>query len=430
MLDVNNQNGVLFNNDLMKEIKDKFYDVDYDPCTKTNRVFMDNAGGAFRLKKVLESYTKIDELPDCPERKHPTALYLQDIMAKGEKDIRTIFNAHDGEIETVLTASQAIWDMVGTIAENVPGTNIITTVLEHPSSFDACAFYAKKTGKELRVAKSNPKTGGIDADEIIKLVDKDTCLLNFMYASNISGAIMDAAEIVKRAREIKPDLYITIDAVQHVPHGVVDVDSLKIDGMNFAPYKFFGNRGSGIAYISPRLAVLPHHELLAKDHPTWQLGSPAPSQFIAISEIVNYVCWLGQHFETSSDRRTQFISGMNAIKLHERALMNRMLDGTSETAGLRNIPGVKVYLDYHDMTKRDFIIAVGFDKVNPTEAVLEYAKRNVTVYDRLNTSLYSKRMLDSFGMTGCIRVSPLHCQDIHDIDTFLKATKEISELSH
>lgn len=100
------------------------------------------------------------------------------------------------------------------------------------------------TGKELRIAPSDPVSGGISADSVAALVDGDTCLLSIMMASNISGAVQDIPEIVRRAREKKPDLYILVDAVQHAPHGIIDVDSLGIDGIMFAPYKFFGVRGS------------------------------------------------------------------------------------------------------------------------------------------------------------------------------------------
>ena len=34
---------------------------------------------------------------------------------------------------------------------------------------------------------------------------------------------------------------------------------------------------------------------------------------------------------------------------------------------------------------------------------------NVTVFDRVASSIYSKRMLESFGLEGAVRVSPLHC---------------------
>ena len=127
-----------------------------------------------------------------------------------------------------------MFDMVRAVTENIPGTNMVTSILEHPSSFDAMSMYAKRTGKELRVADSNPVTGGIDVDEIVGLVDQDTCLLSVMYASNISIAKIDIEAIVERARAIKPDLYILVDAVQHAPHGLIDLQKTPIDRINIA----------------------------------------------------------------------------------------------------------------------------------------------------------------------------------------------------
>ncbi|MBP2642660.1 MAG: aminotransferase class [Firmicutes bacterium] len=49
---------------------------------------------------------------------------------------------------------------------------------------------------------------------------------------------------------------------------------------------------------------------------------------------------------------------------------------------------------------------MGFENLGFTQAVREYEKRGVIVYDRLNTSPYSKRMLDSFNLLGAIRVAP------------------------
>ena len=39
-------------------------------------------------------------------------------------------------------------------------------------------------------------SGGVDVEEITKLIDKDTLSLNFIYASNISGAILDVETII------------------------------------------------------------------------------------------------------------------------------------------------------------------------------------------------------------------------------------------
>ena len=420
--------GKLFSEDLMKTVRSKFHHLDADPLRPGRRIYFDNAGGAFRLKSALEEFYRMDSMPDCPERVHRTATYMNDLMAKAEDDIRTIFNAKKGgRIITMLTASQVIWNLTGTIAENVPGTNIVTTKLEHPCAYDAARFYAEKTGKELRVAETNPVTGGVDVEAITKLIDKDTCMLSVIYASNISGAVLDIEAIVKAAREIKPDLYIIVDSVQHAPHGVIDVDALDIDGVDFAPYKFFGVRGSGIGYASDRVSALPHPVLLGKNTETWALGSPAPAHFAVITEIVNYVCWLGAMDVQSTDRRELFVAGMNKIKMQERALMYHMLEGTEEVPGLRHIPGVKVYLDHPDMTSRDFIMAIGLDGWDYTEAVREYERRGFIVFERVVSNIYSVRMLNSFGIDGCIRVSPLHCNTIEEIEEFLKATKEMVE---
>ena len=50
--------------------------------------------------------------------------------------------------------------------------------------------------------------------------------------------------------------------------------------------------------------------------------------------------------------------------------------------------GVSVYLDYPDMTTRDFIIAIGIDKLGFTEAVRAYESKGIIVYERINSSLY------------------------------------------
>jgi selenocysteine lyase/cysteine desulfurase len=420
--------GLAFSEELIKEVKSKFYHVDEDPFIG-KRLFFDNAGGAFRLKKAVEKYEEIDPIPDCPERIHRMALYLQEIQKKGEDDIRVILNAKNGgSIISSLTASQVMFQIVGKIAENVKGTNMVTSVLEHPSAFDAVEYYAEKTGRELRVAMSNKETGSVDPDEVVKLIDQDTVLLSIMYASNISGSIFDIEEIVKKVRAKKPDLFIVVDAVQHVPHGVIDLEKTPIDGINFAPYKYFGSRGSGFGFVSDRVACLPHHKLSGNAANVWGLGSPAPTQYAVMTKIVDYVCWLGQKFINSTDRRELFVEGMNRIKLHERALLARMLDGTDEIKGLRKQKNVRVFLDYKDLTKRDLITAIGFDNIGYTQAVREYEKRNVIVYDRLASSIYSKRILASFGMDGAVRVSPLHCNSLEDIDEFLRVTMEIARL--
>lgn len=82
-----------------------------------------------------------------------------------------------------------------------------------------------------------------------------------------------------------------------------------------------------------------------------------------------------------------------------------MMEGTDEVPGLRHIPGVQVFLDSADTVDRDLISAIGINGIDFTQLTAEYYKRGITVFERVNTSLYSKRIVESLGLTGAIRVS-------------------------
>ena len=92
-----------------------------------------------------------------------------------------------------------------------------------------------------------------------------------------------------------------------------------------------------------------------------------------------------------------------------------------------HIPGVHVYVDTEDLTHRDLIVAMGIDGLDMTRCVEEYQKRGVTTFERVNTSVYSKRIVEAVGLTGAIRVSPLHCHTVADIETYLRVTQELAQ---
>jgi cysteine desulfurase/selenocysteine lyase len=420
--------GQLFSSELSKEIKDRFYYTDADPDAG-QRLFFENSGGSLRLKAAVEAQAKYQAFPDCPERGHPRALKLKEVQNKGIEDImKVIFGAKSGELLTELTASQVMYQIVGAILENVPGDNAVTSIMEHPSSYDAVAYYCKKTGKQMKVAQADPKTGRIEVEEIQKLVTPKTALLSIMWASNISGAIMDMEGIVGAARKINPDIYIISDSVQHIPHAAVDVEALHLDGANFGGYKFFAPRGMGFGYVSDRVARLPHRKLLSRPENVWELGSPAPANFAAMSAVVDYVCWIGGGQNTGS-RRAQYVEGMKRIHSHEQALLSLMLDGTGSVQGLREMPNIVVYADERDLSRRDLIVAVGMKGMPAAQMAEEYRKRGIIVFERLNTSPYSKRAVEAIGTPGVVRVSPLHCHTKEDIEKFLEISKDISSLA-
>ena len=427
---MSHERGILFGEDFQKSLKEQFCYADADP-ESGKRLFFDNSGGSLRLRRCVDVKAAIESYPDCPERYHDRSLWLKGMVNEGTRQMLEImFNAEPGEgaLMTELSASQTMFQMVEIIMRNADwGTNAVVSELEHPSAFDSVHYYCEATGREMRVAHIDPVTGKIEPEEITRLVDENTVLLSVMSASNISGIVMDMEAICKAAREKSPDIFIVSDAVQHAPHMAMDVKTLGIDGMNFAPYKFFGVRGCGYAYISERVARMSHHKLLAKEPKVFELGTPSPANFASMLATIDYVCEIGLHFTDSADRKEQYLEGMERIHLQERALLVRMLEGTDEIPGVRHIDGVTIYMDVDGYEGRDLIVCMMIDGINAADLVVEYQDRGVTVCERAADSLYSKRIVKAIGADrGVLRVSPLHCHGTDDIDEFLKITAELA----
>ncbi|MDT2660401.1 aminotransferase class V-fold PLP-dependent enzyme [Enterococcus hulanensis] len=421
--------GKLFNEEELEELRAKFFYVNED-FRGTKRIFFDNAGGSFRLIAAEQAFYDVDAIPDCSEHSNELSHYLENVELKGLEDIKqVIFNAEKGVIYPSYTASQIMMEMVRILSENTSGTNNVTTLLEHPSAFDSMTYYSDKYDRELRIAGVNKETGGVDADQVISLIDEDTAILCCMAASNISGYIYDIEKIFTKAREINPDIFIICDAVQHAPHGILDPEKYGIDVMNIAPYKFFGIRGFSVAYLSDRVASFDHHRLLGKEKNDWSIGSPAAAHYASITAIVDYVVELGSKAsEKYRSRRDLYEIGMTRIEEHERALLEIMLEGSENAKGLRHCEGLKVQMDGKDLNTRDFILGVEFDNIDCEKAIEELEKRGVIAYERSSTSMYSKRMVSAFDSKGVVRISPLHVNSVAEVEEFLRVAQEVAKL--
>ena len=418
----------MFSAEELEKIREQFFYVDKDYYGR-ERLFFDNAGGSLRLKAAEEEFHRVDSIPDASEHSNSLAKELEALEDLGRKDLKeVIFNAKSGTIYPSYTASQIAMEVIRVITENAKGTNIVTTRLEHPSVYDAATLYSQMHGLELRVADVNKETGGVDTASIIDLIDEGTCLLCCMAASNISGYIYETARICAEARKKNPDIYIYVDAVQHAPHASLDPEVWGADAMSFAPYKFFGVRGFGAAWLSDRVSTFVHHRLLGKKANDWEIGSPATAQFAAFTKIVDYVVSLGAS-EALPDRsrRKLFEAGMKRIADHERGLLYMMLEGVNGEPGLRHIPGVTVQMDGKDLYTRDLILGVEFENLSCEQAVAEYEKRGVISFERALTSMYSKRMVEAFDSKGMVRLSPLHVNTPEDICRFLQITQALAE---
>jgi cysteine desulfurase / selenocysteine lyase len=418
----------MFSPELLAEIRSRFLYPDWDPYSG-KRIYLEASGGSLRLKSVVETLTREAALPDELYRFNPASDVVVEAVEKGTEDVKLFVGAKSGTIIPSHSATQTIFRAIEAVTSHVPGNNIVTTELEHPSVLGATQYYAEKNGLEWRVAGLSRETSSIAGEAILEKVDKNTCLLAFQHGSNQTGAINDVKAIITEARKIKPDLYVVVDAVQYAPHGPIDVEEYGTDAYAFGPYKAYCVKGVGFAHISERLARLPHERLHGKPDTNWALGSPAHMMYASWSATVDYLSWLGGHFTESTDRRARIVAAKEAIHKHMKALLGRALNGTEGIPGLRNQSHVTVCGMPQGIGDRLCIFLFRLAGLDSSAAIDRYNKEfGIRLAARIRDA-YSTVPLEALGWPDAVRLSAGHYNTPEEIDLMLKATAALQTRS-
>ena len=418
-------NGTFFDAALMERIRDRFAYVESDPyCGK--RVYLENIGGSLTLKTVVDVVARLTALPDNAGRVNPASREVDRLIGKGLQDVGLLLGARSGTVALGESTTSNAFKVLAPIVRSVPGGNLVTTNLDHPSLLDATRIIADRFGKQWRVAELCPRTGTVKPDAVLEHVDADTVVLAMIHSSNVLGTTNDVAETIRRARKIKPDLYVLVDGVQHTPHGLVDVEELQCDAYLASSYKMFSKVGGSVVWLSDRASRLPHDKLLGKPETYWEQGTRETAMYAAWSEVIEYLCWLGGRFTESSDRRGQIVAAMEAITRHERALTWRLLHGDGSSRGLLEVPGVTVYGEVDDLAVKDPALAIGIEGMPSGEAVSYFAQKGIIVHNRISDA-YSKHTLAALGIEDCVRVSLCHYNTAEEVDAFLAALEQMAE---
>lgn len=415
----------IFSPELLREIRNRFLYVDWDPFSG-KRVYLEASGGSLRLKSVMETIAKESALPDELFRYNPASDYVNAAVDKGIEDVKLFLGAKSGHIMPAHSATHAIFRALNAITSYIPGSNIVTTELEHPAVRSSTQYFAEITGKEWHVAKLSGETSSVPSESILELVDKDTCVLAFQHGSNQTGSINDVKTIITEARKIKPDLYVLVDAVQYAPHGPIDVEEYGADAYAFGPYKSYCVKGIGFAHMSDRLANLPHWRLLEKPITNWVLGSPAHMMYACWSATMDYICWLGSHFTESTDRRAQVVAAKDAIHAHMKALLHRAMFGAEEIEGLFSLGHVDVGGMPEDFRNRLCIFLFQLAGMDASTAIGRYNQEHGVRLAARIMDAYSAVPLKALGWESGVRLSAAHYNTSEEIDIFLKATKAMA----
>jgi len=336
----------------------------------------------------------------------------------------TFFGAKSGQTIPGWSSSHVIYRITDAVLSSVPGTNVVTTGLDHASVRSAFTQFAEKYNKEERIAEPDLETGSVKISNILSKIDKNTCFLVVTHLSNVTGEIYDVKTIVEEARKIKSDLYIMVDGVQYTPSGLVDVEAIGADAYVMAPYKNYGVKGCGYAHASDRLANLPHWKYIFKPSNSWDLGGVEHQSYAAWSAVVDYLCWLGAFFTKSLDRRELIVTAMGRIKAHQEGLLSILLKGTDETPGFDQMERVTVYGMGDDLTKQSLLVGFNIEGIESARVCELYKEKQLRLHAPGHDPFFAA-MLKQLGISSFVRLSGSHYNTPEEIEIFLKATASI-----
>ena len=417
----------IFSSTLMEDIRNQFAYVDWDPYSG-QRIFFDAASGSCRPYRVIDAMARETCLPDQQGRVNPGSRHAVEVTAKGIEDLMLFFGARSGHIIPGWSSSHVIYRITDAVLSSVPGTNVVTTGLDHASVRSAIAQFSATYRKEERIAAPNRETASVELNRILELIDSDTCLLAVTHTSNVTGEVYDVQTIVREARKIKPELYIMIDGVQYSPSGPIDVEALGADAYVIAPYKNYGVKGCGYAHASDRLARLPHWKYLFKPETSWDLGGVEHQSYAAWSAVMDYLCWLGRQFTDATDRRTLVVTAMTHVKRHLEGLLAILLNGTSRVPGLRDMKHVTAYGIGHDLSRQSLLVGFNLDGIASADGCDLYRGEQLRLHATGHDPFFGL-MLKQLGISSFIRLSGSHYNTPREIERFLEATLKFATAS-
>lgn len=409
-----------FSSELLKAIRERFYHVDQCPF-EGRRIFFENAGGSLTLKKVVQRGSNIASIPDNEHRDNPASRAMSQVVSEGRRAMVDLLGVKDreGVIFGGETGTECLFRLIRAAALAAPtGGSVVACELEHPATFDATAQWARRTNRDWLTIPFDTTSGRVTAEDYAVVVRPDTRVASILHTSPVTGMAQDVSGIVRVIRSIAPDCYIIIDGIQHAPHGALDVSAYGADGYAISLYKAYGRFNNGYAWVSSRLSTVDHDRLSGKPEEAWELGSRDPSALAGVDEVVKYLEWLGAHFTESTLRRDRLVAAGQAMHAHEKALVDRLIEGTHDLIGLGSLLGVRL-IGEADSTYREGVVSFAVEGVNAKQVVAYLGKKGIRVHARSDDA-FSGNILRPLGLSSVTRISLAHYNTPAEVDACLQ----------
>jgi len=412
----------MISDDLLAQVRARFAHVDSDPF-QGERIFFENAGGALTLKSVVETSGFYAGIPDNQGRDNPASHALVKVIDKARADMAALMEAPGGQFFVGESGTELLFRLISVACLGAGPGRVLGSTLEHPASRSAAARWAGIAAKTHVLVKHDDSTGTVGVEHYLPEITTDTVVATILHTSPVTGMGMDVAKIAAAIRAKSPECYIIVDGIQHAAHGQIDLGALGVDGYVISPYKMYSRHGYGVAWVSDRLTMLPHNNLLKGPEKNWEMGTRDTGAYATLSDVVDYLDWLGGEVSDATDRAARFKAAGAAIHSQEKHLTDAMLQGTGNLPGVAQMNGVEI-IGGVDNPAREGLVSFYVQGVASGEVVAHLNNEGIRTHLR-KADHYSGNVLDPLGVDSCIRVSLCHYNSITEVARFLAVMKDM-----
>jgi cysteine desulfurase/selenocysteine lyase len=212
------------------------------------------------------------------------------------------------------------------------GDHVVTSSMEHNSMMRPLRALVRE-GVELSVVPCSAQ-GALDPADVAATVRPNTRMIALNHASNVVGTLLPVAEVGRIARE--RDALLLVDAAQTAGAYPIDVQSDCIDLLAFTGHKsLYGPMGTGGLIIGERVDV--RHM-----HPLTRGGTGSRSEHEEQPDFLPDMCESGTPNAVGlaglgASLRWLLRRGVDAIRAHEAALAQRLIDGLGRIQGVATL---------------------------------------------------------------------------------------------
>jgi len=134
------------------------------------------------------------------------------------------------------------------------GRRLVTTAADHNSVLRPLHRLRDETGATLEIVPVE-SSGLVSLETLRAAINADTALVAVIHGSNVTGHVLDIAELARHTRALGVPLLV--DAAQTAGALPIDVDAWGIDYLAFTGHKsMFGTQGTGGLVVGGPLAPL------------------------------------------------------------------------------------------------------------------------------------------------------------------------------